>query len=363
MNSINNEKGIISLVVIMTIGLFALATVSVSLVAALNEFAKERDITQSNNTLYASEAAAREGIYQYRESFLDDGDVLALANINDMQNESVEINDLAWPYTEVIARVNNDPGYNRTILYVMNNFPEGEAFNHAVYSENAVTLGGNASVTGSVLANNDIELSGNAEINGDAYSLNPIEDTSNITGEAFVTDDFMPVPLIDLSKYSDEAALAGTFFDNEDDANDYIDDNIKNKTISTNMYVKNVAEVEITGNDTALTGSIATEGDLKITGGTFTASPNHIALIVMGDLRITGSPVINGIVYVAGTTTFSGGTPVINGSLISSSNITTDITGNVEIIYDSDYIGELEDILGLVTTSTAKPIISSWKEE
>jgi len=87
-------------------------------------------------------------------------------------------------------------------------------------------------------------------------------------------------------------------------------------------------------------------------------------VIVEGDLTVLGGATINGIVYVRGTTSFGAGNNTVNGSLISVGGISaTDITGNTTINYVPLPIEDLDDMPGLVTTSSSPPKVVEWGEE
>ncbi len=357
------EKGIITLAVIFSIGLLALSMALATALSVITELKKNRNVVFGDRSFLAAESAAREGVYQY----INDTSYLA-GPLNDAQllnnssDGSIYIDDdpLNWPYVEVKGSAENKSTY-RNVAYTLNIFPEGLAFDHAVYSENNLSFGGNATVNGSIFAENNIDFIGSsAEINGNAYSPNPIPDTDNINGDAHPGSSSIPPPQIDPIPYRIEAINNSTFFINTEDAEDCLNNKIQTAVV----YVESTEKTKIQGNNTNLTGSLVTEGNLDITGGTFTATDDHLAIFVQGNLKIAGGATVYGIVYVTGTTSFGGGTNTINGSLISvgGTNI-CDITGNTTVNFDPIVMENWEDIEGLDTVSAGPPQITGWHEE
>lgn len=94
-------------------------------------------------------------------------------------------------------------------------------------------------------------------------------------------------------------------------------------------------ELRITSDTWQGSGILIVEGDAQITGGTF----NGI-LYVMGELRMSGNPVINGTILAE-----------------SSAELDTTLTGNVTINYDSGAIAD-----ALVPLQFISPEIVSWRE-
>lgn len=94
--------------------------------------------------------------------------------------------------------------------------------------------------------------------------------------------------------------------------------------------------------------------EFEISSHTWTGSG---ILIIAGDAMITGGT-FNGIIYVIGKLRMSGN-PVINGSILAESHteIDTFLTGNVTINYNSDSIVSALNVLSFVS-----PVVVSWKE-
>ena len=387
MNYQKNEKGIISIVTILTIGLFSFGIATISLTGALKELEKNINNKNGERAFYTAEAAAREGVYQYINGNSNNGDNGDIPSLNQISNNSFEIS--GFP-RKIVATAKSDKDYFRKIIYEMN-VTSGEAFNHAIFSASELDLGGSSLINGSVFTNENIDFTNEGNkiiINGDAYYLTSITDTKKINPdyEVVKVDTSVPVPIINMdinNPYMTKAKIDGTYFD----PTIIIGTDKKGKDITQSAadYIKAIAPTDpktytiyvapsagafnLQSNTTVFKGNITIDnGNIPdfyqtniINGGTYTAGPGQIAIIVRGNLDIRGGATINGIVYVYGTTTFTGNS-TINGSLISLGDVTTG-TGSVEINYDATYIGDLQDLIGLDPVSAAPPTISNWSEE
>ena len=254
----------------------------------------------------------------------------------------------------------------RNVINTITIFPEGLAFDYAVYAENQLSFSGgkNLNVYGSVFANDGIDFNGSATIHEDAYSPETIGNDGNIEGEIHEGVDPIPAPSLDTSVYEIDALGDGTYFASTSDAQTYINgNNILNKVI----YIADDGDKASIGTSgTTVTGSIVKIGDMDLKGGTYTASENYAAIVVEGNLKISGGTTIYGIVYVTGATTFGGGNNTIHGSLISAggaSDTDTEIAGSAEIYFDPDVYANWQNLAGLNTESTEEPRIINWREE
>lgn len=356
-----NQNGIIGLAVVFGVGLFALGAALTLTLGALSELSKDRNAISGDQSFYNADAAAREGAYQ----FINDASTTyaggAPVLLNGSATAAIAVASLAWPYVEVHGEAENARNF-RTSIYILTLFPEGFAFDYAVYAQNNLTFGGNIEVNGSVFANNGIDFNGaSAQINGNAYSPAEIEDTGNINGDAFGGVNIIPPPGIDFEVYRNIAASStpSTLFSSAADAETYLNGQVREAVV----YVEDTVKTKVQGAGTQLTGSLVTEHDLDITGGTYNATGTYVAVAVNGDLKIAGGATINGIVYVTGETSFGGGTNTINGSLISAGGATADVAGNAVINFDPDIAASWQNLSGLDTTSTSTPVIVEWREE
>ena len=247
---------------------------------------------------------------------------------------------------------------NRAAVNVITVFAEGEAFNYATYSEEDLGIAGNTTINGNIFTNGDVEFSGHsAEINGDAFAAGTI-DEGNISGATEPGADPIPPPQIDSAPYKILAETAGTYFDDANDAEDWFGINTEGV-----VFIDDIThETHLTNSDKLL-GTLAATGDVQLSGGTYTtADADRPVILVEGDLEIAGGAVINGLVYVRGSTTFGAGNNIINGSLISVGGV-TDLFGNTTINFDEDYVANWQDLEGLNQTSSEDPRVLFWGEE
>ena len=352
----NGERGVITLIAILAVGIFAFGSALTVAGGTLADVAKNRNTISGDQVFYSGEAAVSEGAYQFQNDPLYAGGTADLLNNTD--TGVIEVAPLSWPYWKAKGRAANATT-QRTVTRVITIFPEGQAFDYAVFANNDLAISGNTEVNGNVFANGAIDLDGSSDINGSAFSAETIDGESRVASMTVEGLDVIPPPDIDPTPYRDAAVTGGTYYAASADAEDYL----KNETRTAIVFVEDAGTTNI--QNTNLTGSLYVVGNLKITsGGTFTADGNYAAIVVEGNLSIAGGATINGIVYVKGSTTFGAGTNTINGSLISAGGVTSaDLTGRTEINFDPDLATLWPNLAGLDTTSTAPPEIIEWGEE
>lgn len=339
----------------MGVGLFALASALTIATGVMGELVKNRNIILGDQSFHAAEANMREGAHQYVNNLAYTGGAASI--LNNTNNASIVVTPLDWPYAKAQGTAANDIA-NRKVSHIITIFQEGLAFDYAVYAQDELNFGGNSTVNGNIFANSGIGFTGNsAEINGDAFSPEAFTDTDNIDGSAVSGVDSIPPPQLDTDDYLN---IADNVFADDNDAEAFLN----NQTQSALVFIQDTGETKIQGANTELSGFLVTLGDLDITGGTFTALDNYAAIVVAGNLKISGGTTVNGVVYVRGNTTFGAGTNTINGSLISAGDVSvTAITGNATINYDPDLADAFPNLLGLNTISTEEPRIIEWTEE
>lgn len=351
MNFKKQNKGIISLAAVFTIGFLALSIAMATSVSALQELKKGFNTVSGDKTFLAAEAAAGEGIYQYIKD--DTYSVGTIPLLNNVSANSITVNSslLGWAYREILGTAENNLT-NRKVKNTVLLFPSGVAFDYAVYSEKDLFFTGNASIIGDVFSNSTTSCGGSSNIEGNAYAAG-INDCDGYASSTHQNVNIIPPPEIDFQFYYDIALTSGTLFTTTTDAQAYLNGN----TINAVVFVDDSsAETDI--QTAELTGSLVVIGDLRLRGGTvITATNNYAAIAVNGNLRITGNTTIYGLVYVSGTTNFSGGNNFIYGSIISVGGTETDITGSVVI----DYNMPSEPPEGLVMDGN--PEIIGWQEE
>lgn len=358
-NKTNKNEGVVTLITVLMVGTLALTLAFTAALGVLSQISKNRNIVSGDQLFYAADAAAREGAHQYINDYIASAASPTYSGgtnvlINEADNISISVTPLAWPYVEVTGDALNS-AVERSVVYTVNIFPEGQAFDHAIYANDSLNISGSVEVDGDVFSNGDLNFNGNPPINGDVYSAgNADTSNNNLNGEAYSGVSPIAAPQVDTDLYKNEAQANGTYFTNPSDAENHL----ANPSNGDVVYVESSGQTDL--QNANLTGAIVTTGDLKITGGTYTASQDHFAIIVLGDLHLTGNAVINGVVYVAGETTFSGGGATINGALISTQGLsTTNLTGNATINYSPQFIFVTEDN----TTSSEDPSIVRWREE
>lgn len=362
------RDGITTLIAVLAIGAFALGSALTISLGALSGLSKNINIVSGDQKFFTAESFMSEGIYQYVKEIEATGvstyTPLPPDLMNGVESGAITVTPLSWPYVIIRGDAENGNG-RRIVKEVVSVFPEGQAFKYAVYAENLLNFGGSVAVNGNVFANNGIGFTGNnAEVNGDAFTPGtiPAGGTDNVLGEIFTGVDVIAPPVINTTPYKDAAIAAGTYFTDDDAAESYLGNQIRDAVIFVDDPYAD--KTKIAGSNTALNGSIVVLGNLELSGGVYSATGNYAAVVVYGDLRITGGTTINGVVYVAGETSFGSGNNVINGSLVSAQGASqTDVTGNSTINYDPALATTWPDLAGLDTTTVEAPIVIDWGEE
>ncbi|MFH1451121.1 MAG: hypothetical protein ABIF89_00755 [bacterium] len=361
-----NNKGIISLIVLFGVGLFALATSLTISLGSLMELAKNRNNFLGTRSSYAAETAATEGFYAYQSDTNYPGGNSAENTsplINETESSSIEVIPLTWPEVEIKGMADNKISHRETV-YTINVFPEGMAFNYAAYAQNSLNIGGSVLIDGSIFANNEIVINGSsAQVTEDVFSATNVDSgNGNIGGEIFSNVTPLPAPQINIEDYRDAATQ-------------YFEDIAEAKTYTNGLNGTEIIFIEPpegTGNIiihvNKLEGSLIVKGGpettLVLNGGEYAATDNYAAIVVEGNLRLAGNVEINGVVYVSGSTSFGGGDNVINGSLVSVGGASViDFTGHTTINYDPSIAETWANLTGLEPTSTQSPRIIRWREE
>lgn len=352
-----NEKGIIGLVTIFVIGFLGLGMMLTISKITLSEIHKNRNETFGNQSFYTAETAVKEGIYQYVKNSSSSGN-FALP-INNIPTGSITFltnsSPHGWAYREVEGNANNSLT-NRKIKNTILLSESWAAFDYAVYSDGELTIKGGAgnSITGNVFSNNNINCNGNPTINGDIFSADSISGCNGTSVNPGA--ETIPPPDIDPYYYQPLAVCSS-------DA-----DNVKNDCLNAPptfgvIFAEDNPSKQIKLQNIDLTGNLTVIDNLWISGNTvITASDSdpeidYPAIVVQGNLKVTGDNVINGLIYVTGKTNFGSGNTTINGSIISKGGTETDIAGSVTINYNS-----LSGSPGGMNPPT-DPKIISWSEQ
>jgi hypothetical protein len=232
-----------------------------------------------------------------------------------------------------------------------------QAFQHAIYSQGDLKYGGSASTSGDIYTGGDLTITGNPTVHGNVDVTGSITGTSNnIVPEN--TNDNQPLlipPTIDLSWYKNKAIQDGTYYTSASDAESAHEGATTNDVV---IYIADPLNVtKITSGNTVISGTLIVEGDLNLNNATISlgtgAYDNPLTVYVGGVLKLGGGSGVNnihGLVYVLGDSNFAGGSNQITGSFFSvneNSTATLDFMGNIQIIYDSNLITSLNDVVGI----------------
>jgi len=353
------EKGIMSLTVVFIIGFLGLGMLVTITIFALAGIKQNRNTYIGNQTFYAAESAAKEGIYQFIENGFEDADNFSVS-VNDISETEISFEVgpslMGWAYKDVEGRARNtnyrDDNY-RKLKGALLLFPSAAAFDYAIYSEDNLSITGSAHITGDIFSNGITTCGGGTGciIEGNVYSNgDDPDDTCNSHASSTEENvDIVPPPTIDPYYYGGIADCTSTLADVENDCLSILTTGV--------VFVDDPGASEVL-NNVDLVGNLTIIGDdITLNGGAvITASNDYAALVVDGNLKILGGATITGIVYVSGNTTFGGGDTQIFGSLISKEGV-IDLGGNVTITYQGSTgpPGGIDD--------SGDPQIISWQEE
>lgn len=344
------NRGIISLIVILGIGLFVLAITLTLTGQIVVEIIKGRNTISGDRSFYTAEAAVREGIYQYIRNGFEGIDNFPIL-VNDIPETAiffeVSSSSLGWAYKEVEGNAQN--ANYRKVKNTLLLFPSALAFDYAIYSEGDLGIKGSIDITGNVFSNGTTSCEGNAHnIDGDIFSSGSTDNDCNASsissGVAII-----PPPTIDPFYYGSIADCTST-------AANVGTDCLSGPTAGVIFVDDPGNTVVLNGAD--LTGNLTIIGNLQLGGNSEIAasSSDPAAVVIEGNLTIGGNVEIHGLIYVTGSTTFAAGNPRIYGSIISVGGI-ADIVGNPTI----EYVALSGPPGGFDTTED--PQIIGWQEE
>jgi len=167
-------------------------------------------------------------------------------------------------------------------------------------------------ITSAITASGDVEVKGSAQVNGTIDEENGVFNFEDVFG------------------ISKEAMRNGATHLYTDPAN-----NITPVDHVTWVDINSLAEMKITASGWSGSGILVVNGDLNITGGHFSG-----IIWVIGTLKVSGNPVIDGAIFVE-----------------SGAEFDTTITGSPTISFDSNAVSS---VFGFIPSA---PYITSWEED
>lgn len=372
------NRGVIALLTILGVGFLALGSALAMTSGVLLNLVTGHNMVYGNQSVYTAEAAATEGAYQHGNipSYTSGSPSL----INNTSAGSITITDLPSYHFESKSIVSN----GRTERHVIKTFttcPSCEAFSYGLYSAGSgLSLGGGATINGSVYSNQNLNLSGNSVINGNAFAVGTISvsNGSTISGAIISNASLIPAPTVDYvvlknppaNVFSDDppSCHGGGCQTAEQKAQSYINSHL-NSNPPAIVYIETKLDVSITVAST-FTGTIITApptgnspGDLTIKG-TFTAAPHYPAIVTQGTLKLSGGTNINGLAYVQGDINTTGSNQVINGGIIlTNTSASPSVQGGIVITYNPAYFQDIENFYGLNIPSSGGVKFLNWREE
>lgn len=368
-------EGIAGLIVVFTVGFFALAGALAILSAGFLGLVNNTNLVLGNQSFYTAESASTEGVYQRINASSYVGGTPSL--INNTSAGSITVQDLP-SFELAIKGVVLNTRSERRVTKVISLCPACQAFTYGLYSGRGLSYGGTAKVNGDTYSNADLDIGGSSQVNGNAFAVG----TVNVSGSAVVTGTevsnatSVPTPQADYAKFQSDATAAGTYFVDdppgkksqtaEQKAQAYISSNLTKNAI---VYIDTAASSVTITVSSPFIGTIITPVDLVVKGA-FNASvlsgPKYYpALVTKGSLKLNGNTTVNGVIYIQGDINTTGANNAITGSVIFSSiGSTLTVNGTVTITYDKTYFDHIEDFVGFTTSPTAPVFeVVSWNED
>jgi hypothetical protein len=351
-----NQKGVVGLITVFGVGLFALSVALTASSGILVEMAKNRNTTLGSQAFYTAEAGMKEGVYQYSGNNSYTGGALTMLNNTDSGSISLEtINEIRSIVKASAGRETN----NRTVSGIIELYPNLST-KYSVYSGANLNISGIASIEGNAFANNNATISGISSVDGDLIARNNLSiiGLPTVSGETLcgacgdsVTP--VPAPTIDTDAYRQEAISSGTYFINTAAAAAFIQSGVP---INTVVFVENPGTLVLNG-ISEMSGSLYTTGSVVINGvHTINTTTGFASVVIEGNLNAIG--ILNaGVVYVNGWSTFTGSSS-IEGALIALGGTT--ITGLAEVIFTPQTVALWQDT---AIPSPIKPAFTYWEEE
>ena len=331
-----DNRGVMSLIVILGIGLFVLAIALTLTGQIVVEIMRGRNTIAGDQSFFTAEAAAREGVYQFMSTTSYSG-----GNFEEINNiiAGISIATSTWPnrYATATAVATNNLT-NRIVKYIIDTYPGGSAFDKVLYAGGTIILPSNNSTK---------------NIAGDIYAQDNILNIDNIANHGdFATSgvEYIDSPEIDRDDILNQTAYSMYASTTSPALRTYIENNY-NTFSDTIIFASGTAPL-----------TLNLDGVLEVK-----------ALIVEGDFTLTGqNSEIKGLVYVVGTTTISVNGPdkkPITGALICLGNIIVPLGGKMGsgndsgVYYDPLIASVWQDLVGPITLGASTPRIVRWQQE
>ena len=340
MKLINENKGVISIFVVLGIGLFALGSTFILAKGVLQQMTTNRNIRSTYQAFYTAESGASEGAYQFLHLASYAGGTLAVLNST---SGDISVTPPSFGVAEIRGK-SEKSGSHREVFYKVAKYPDGPAFSYGIYTPYKIELSGRVTVNdGKVFAGEQV-CCGGFKADGSCDKPYPENNCSNVTTGDIVKGEDASPPTIESQPYID-AAQANTptssYFPTSSDIPNKYFKNLKTGVIFVD------SNLTISESSAKINGALWVHGDLNLSGGTFTATDNYFAVIVEGNLKINGNTTINGIVYVKGGVEIGSGNVTINGSLICMGDTSLiNAGGNLTVNYQ-DLSNTWDNLAGL----------------
>ena len=351
--------------IILGIGMFSLGIAMLVVLTTTSALIKNKNLNSGNQSFFTAESAVREGVYQTINSHLAYAGGTQVMLNNSTSDSDIQVFDLGWQEVQVLG-TSHSRLTEREISYILNIFPAGAVFDHAVYAQNILKLSGSADIiNGSIFANSDIIINSELgfEEDMDMYIGSTMSDDTHI-GDITLHENVTKLdpPEVNLTHYYEIAEEKGTLFSDITLFNNYLSGGGDTPDTITDeiIYIYGVSEIDIT--DVDFSGTLIVVGNLSISHSTFSQSDlldDPLVIYVTGSLSLGAKVVIEGIIYTEDFDFENSASPIVKGSIIvagADSNLA--LTSNITIIYEEYDLAQMN----FVETTGGTPTITNWSE-
>jgi type II secretory pathway pseudopilin PulG len=289
-----NSKGFVMVTAYMVVAIFVILATSFSArtIGERKAADKERDTVQA---LWLAEAGVDRAIAEFPNTPLS-----GTLGIGAYSTQTTELTSTRYLISSTGGVPNTTVSPNNAIRMI------------SAIVERPLNPASPGDITSAITANGDVTVKGSAQVNGDVDE-NYVFDFEDIFG---VSRDTM----------------------RSNATHHYIDpaNNITPVDHATWVDINALTEMKITTSEWSGSGIMVVDGNLSITGGHFSG-----IIWVIGTLKVSGNPVIDGAIFVE-----------------SGAEFETTLTGNPTVSFDSNAIS---NAFGFIP-STSTPHLISWKE-
>ena len=374
---ITREKGSITLGMVYGLGLLSLGVASLALSSVVTNLSTHKNEMSGVRTFVTADSAAREGAYRFIEYGMSEVGTIDLNSVLGSETSIIVSN---YPIRH-IRGVASTTRTERKMVYEVQPSDIQSGFEHAIFAQQNLEISGAASTTGSVYVGNDLKVTGaggqgganTPKVSGSIYVAGDIAtNTNHDFGEVHNHNvAVLSAPTIDKNHYVGLASeyCSFTLVSNQGQGGGQGGGNTVQlpQSFQWNNCKNEVVHIQVEAGKTVnghwppqgWSGVVVIDGNATMNGGRFSCADDcedPLAIYVDGNLSLSGTVQVKGLVYVTGIATVGSGSGSVDGSLVSSDTGGVKVTGALSVSYNKEIMGSWENIGGLDTSGGTDPI-------